>query len=180
MNLSETPEAKQLHVLSARAQISEILVRYTQALDRRDEQLLNGCFHPDSTHDHGGFTGRSLDFCKVAMEFVRQLVKTQHHLGSISITVNGLRATAESYFNAYHRMPATGDMAFPDANPNDDVFIGGRYNDEFECRNGNWLISHRIGVIEWWRFESPSDRGNFRNEKSAPLTNTAKALGILN
>jgi hypothetical protein len=173
-------EAAILQTLSARAEIAEVVVRYTRAIDRREEQLLRSCFHPDSTHDHGGFTGSSSDFCRVAMDFVSKLVETQHLLGNISVTVDGEKATAESYFSAYHRMPATGDMVFPDANPNDDVFVGGRNKDRFERRNGVWLISHRTGLNEWWRFEAACDRGNFRSAKTPPLARTAEAHGLRN
>src|SRR5690349_14083129 len=109
--------------LQARAAISEVVAQYCTALDTRDIDLLRDCFHPGSTHDHGGFVGLSAEFCDHAMALLARLVATQHLLGNLSIKVDGETATAQTYFCAYHRLPCEGEMVFPMANPGEDVFI---------------------------------------------------------
>jgi len=163
--------------IGARGEISEVMVRYCEALDRRDVVLLRSCFHADSTHDHGGFVGPSMEFCDHAMALLAQLVATQHLLGNISIKVAGDTATASSYFQAYHRMPSHGAMVFPQARPDEDVFIGGRYLDRFERRDGAWKIARRNGILDWWRFEAAADRGQFGAEGGTGLASAGEAGG---
>ena len=150
---------QRIDAIESRAAIHEIILRYCRALDRKDEAMLRSCFHPDSHHSHGPFTGTSSDFCGYAMDVVTQLPVTQHHLGNISITVDGDVASAEAYFVAYHRTPPSGPMVLPGAAPDEDVFIAGRYIDRFDRRNGTWLIAQRTGILDWQRFEPMSDRG---------------------
>ena len=164
--------------LVARAAISEVLVRYCTALDTRDLALLRSCFHPSATHDHGGFVGPSMEFCDLAMALLARLVLTQHLLGNISITVTGKTAAVASYFQAYHRMPMVGDMVIPQANPGEDVFIAGRYIDRFEHADGAWRIAHRTGHLDWWRFETASDRGHFGADGATGLVPDAGAKAI--
>jgi hypothetical protein len=158
---AEAGLAATVAALAARAEISEILTQYCEALDQRDLDLLRDCFHPGSTHDHGGFVGPSAEFCEHAMALLARLVATQHHLGTVSIKVDAETAEARAYFTAYHRLPGEGEMVFPQANPNDDVFIAGRYLDRFERRGGRWRIVHRTGKLDWWRFEPAADRERF-------------------
>ena len=41
----------------------------------------------------------------------------------------------------------------------DDYFVGGRYIDRMEKRDGVWKITHRTGVNDWQRIEPPSSMG---------------------
>ena len=138
-----------LSELKARAAIGDVLVRYCHALDRGDEAMLRSCFHDGSLHDHGEFVGSSTDFCTFAIDVLKNCVATHHHLGNIWISVAGVSAEVQSYYVAYHRVPEQGEMPFPRALPNEDLFIAGRYIDRFECRNGEWRIVQRRGTIDW-------------------------------
>jgi hypothetical protein len=151
-----TDAAAQLDGLKSRAEITEVVIRYARAIDRCDEAMLRSCFHPDSSHRHGGFEGLSADFCTRAMEIVGEVEFTHHQLGPVSIELAGEVAYVETYFTALHRF---GPVPPPGGQPHEDRFSGGRYVDRFERREGEWRIAARHGVSEWMRYEAASDRG---------------------
>ncbi len=156
--------------LLAKQAISEVIVRYARAIDRLDEAMLRSVFHADSQHNHF-YSGPSSDpsrpaegedpgdFVRYALQVLSSHLRTHHQLGNTLITLeNDRRATAESYFTAYHRMRAHGDpLAAPNAYATEmDFFVGGRYLDVFECRDGLWGIVERVGMTDWTRIEGPS------------------------
>ena len=155
-----------LRMLIDKQAISEVIYRYARALDRCDLELLKSCFHEDSTHDHGEFEGSSRDFCDWAMALLRRLTATQHHIGNILIDLDGERANAETYWVAYHRIPAEagGSGVVAGRGEETDLFIGGRYIDRMELRNGTWKIARRVGIHDWQRFEPAKDGGFFQSE----------------
>ncbi|HEY8351680.1 MAG TPA: nuclear transport factor 2 family protein [Sphingomonadales bacterium] len=159
-----------LRQLQDRQEITDLIHRYCRALDRCDEELLRSVFHPDSTHEHGPYKGTSAEFCGFAMDLLRSIGPTQHHLGNVLIDLQGDVAYAESYFVAYHRIPANmpsaqGIMADHTPGVEEDLFIGGRYVDRFERRGGQWKIAHRTGIHDWQRWETADERG-FRSPAS--------------
>jgi len=149
-------QADLLDELKSRAEIAEVVMRYVRAIDRCDEALLRSCFHADSRHRHGAFDGSSAEFCGRAMEICRQVVATHHQLGPVSIELSGEIAFVETYFTAHHRFGAEPP---PGGFPHQDRFMGGRYVDRFERRDGVWRIAERIGINEWLRYEDSSDGG---------------------
>ena len=56
---------EKLEELVAKQAITEVLYRYARGWDRYDEETIRSCFHPDSEHAHGGFTGTSQDFVTI-------------------------------------------------------------------------------------------------------------------
>lgn len=163
-----------LDQLKSRAEITEVVLAYVRAIDRMDEPLLRSCFHPDSRHRHGAFDGLSAEFCARAMEICGQVVSTHHQLGPVSIELAGEVALTETYFTAHHRF---GEVPPPGGRPHEDRFMGGRYVDRFERRDGVWKIAERVGVNDWLRYEPSDDRGFWdgppeqrgRRDKSDPV-----------
>ena len=162
-----------LNQLLAKQEILEVVVRYARAIDRLDESLLRSLFHPGSTHNHF-YEGPSSDPDRVATEddagdFVRYAMgvltahsHTHHQLGNTLIELTGeTTALVETYFTAFHKMRAAGDpLAGPDAFDTEmDFFVGGRYLDKFERRDGHWKIIQRTGMTDWMRLDPPSARG---------------------
>jgi len=147
---------------ASRQQIMQVCHRYCRALDRVDEALLRSVFHPDSTHDHNTFQGSSADFCGFAIDLLHQLERTQHHLGNVLVEVRGDVAASEAYFMAYHRLAegvsGPGMFEREDISTAQDVFVGGRYIDRFERRDGEWRIAHRTGVHDWETWQPASER----------------------
>lgn len=148
-----------------RQQITHLLHTYCRALDRLDRPMLESIFHSDSRHAMGGFEGPSRDFCGFAMEILASLEGTQHTLGNVTIELDGDIARSECYFIAYHRIAAgvegPGAFADHDLSKDEDVIMGGRYVDRLERRDGVWKIVHRIGVMDWCRWEDAADRRFF-------------------
>jgi hypothetical protein len=156
----------QLQALVDKQAITEVIYRYARALDRCDLELLRSCFHSDSSHDHGDFTGNSFDFCEWAIELLLRLTATQHHIGNVLIDLEGNVAHTETYWVAYHRIPAQagGSGVVAGQGHELDLFIGGRYIDRMEQRAGEWKIARRTGIHDWQRFEPPNDGGFFESD----------------
>src|ERR1700675_2186 len=120
--------------------ITRVTYQVPRALDRRDQPLLQACFWPDATDDHGVFSGNAMDFVEWVMgRDPEPYIRTHHNITNLLIEVAGDRAAGEAYFIAYHRM--AGDAT--------DVIVAGRYLDRFERRAGEWRIVHRHAVYEW-------------------------------
>lgn len=131
-------------VLAAKDEIRDVVYRYCRAADRCDAELLASVYHPDATEDHGGFVGSAAEFRQQVIPRLRsRWTATQHLLGNILIEINGDIAHTESYVVAYHVPP-------PDTEGRTLMWVlGARYVDRFECRDGKWLIAHRVMVKDW-------------------------------
>jgi hypothetical protein len=162
-----------LEELLAKQAITEVIFRYARAIDRMDEALLRSVFHPDSRHSHF-YEGPSSDpdapssgeapgdFVAFALGLLSTHSRTHHQLGNTLIQlVTANTATSETYFTAYHRMRPRGDpLAAANAYDTEmDFFVGGRYLDRFENRNGQWKIVERTGMTDWTRLEPASSQG---------------------
>lgn len=155
---------------------AEVMMTYCRAIDHLDEPLLRSVFHPDSYHRHGfegpssdpsrvSHLGKPGDFVAFALGVLSAHTHTHHQLGNVFIEIDGDGQTAytEAYFTAYHRMRAKGDPKAA-ANAYDtemDFWVGGRYLDRMEKRDGVWKIVYRVGLTDWMRIEPPSSQGYF-------------------
>lgn len=135
--------AHQLDMLVSRAAIEEVLIAYARSNDRLDADLMRSCFWPESTHKHGSFSGKSIDFVNFAVQKISGLKYAAHHISNVSIQVNGDRAFSECYYFAHHRRPT------PDGKGEEDAFFEGRYLDDFERRAGVWKIIRRRGLSDY-------------------------------
>jgi hypothetical protein len=158
----------ELSALLDKQAITEVIYRYCRAVDRLDESLLIDCFHPDSVHEQGGFAGPSAQFCIYALARLRTCESTQHHVGNILIELDGDQAHSEAYWVAYHRIAPGNDTTglFAAREVAQDLFVGGRYIDRFERRNGYWRIVARHGVYDWQRYETAAE-GDFKSLPAA-------------
>ena len=135
--------AERLEALEARNKITDVLLAYARANDRKDEDLLRSCFWPESTHRHGRFDGTSTDFIGFAFGIISSLHYAAHHISNISVEVDGDRGFSECYYFAHHRRPAAEEAGEQDA------FFEGRYIDIHERRDGVWKIIQRRGVSDY-------------------------------
>ncbi len=133
--------------------ITEVLYLYARGWDRMDEEVLRTCFHPDSTHSHGGFEGLSSDFIAFGLDACRTVRSMSHLITNPLIVVKGDRAISECSFLAHHRRPRTDG-----GEGEEDFFLKGRYLDRFERRDGVWKIARREGYHDFERVELPADR----------------------
>jgi len=141
-------------------QIRQIAARYSHGVDRLNEAVMKSAYWPDAIDDHGVFVGNAMEFCAMVVASHRQFDSTMHcnynHL--IDIT-SDTQATGEIYNVAYIRSSVNGAPIL-------DTWFG-RYIDNYECRNGEWRIRHRVCVHEGTRREAvtqtmPIDATKFR------------------
>jgi hypothetical protein len=128
-----------LEEISSRLEIEQVLYRYCRGVDRGDRAMISSVYHPGAQDAHGPWEGEGKDFADFlvpAMDAVNLI--GQHHITNKLIEVRGTEARAESYFFAFHAI-ADGPRH---------VFIGGRYLDQFERREGNWKIADRRVLID--------------------------------
>lgn len=128
-----------LQNLLDREAIRDVSLRYTRGIDRHDDALLLSAYHVDAVDDHGAFIGTPDGFVEYANRVHGQnWVCHQHFVTNQVIDLDGEAAHCESYFMAVLKRP-------------DGVcdFVGGRYLDRVERRNGRWAVADRICMVEW-------------------------------
>ncbi len=137
--------------------IAELAIRrklmiYARGIDRLDPELVRSAFHPDAVLVYGqeGSVDSFVD--NMAQGGLSTYSFTQHFIGNVIIDVSGDKARSEAYCLARHRNPAQGEK------PESDFLWGGRYVDQFEKRNGEWAITHRICVHDYTRFDDVGEK----------------------
>ncbi|MBI1252247.1 MAG: DUF4440 domain-containing protein [Alphaproteobacteria bacterium] len=135
-------EAALAELLAKQACI-ELVYRVARAIDRCDATLLASCFHDDATDDHGVFKGTAKDFAAWVMPTLHGMIRTQHAVQNILISVEGDHARGESYFRAQHTLPGA------NGGGETEMIAAGRYLDTFERRGGVWRMTHRHAIYDW-------------------------------
>ena len=135
--------SEQLKVLLEREQIRECITRLARGEDRRNAQMISASYWPDSTTDYGVFKGTFSDYLAWVVPGSDAIKNTQHVLGQSVIEIEGKGARAETHVISYHRL-AMGDEER-------DTCIGGRYLDCLERRAGEWRISARAMLYDWYQ-----------------------------
>lgn len=166
--------------LAARRDINDCVQRYMRGLDRLDFDMVLSAFHADARVDCGIMQGDPRAFADFARSFLEVMDATHHLLGQVRIELEGERALGECYFQAWHRVLAE-DGAVRD------LFISGRYVDEYACRDGQWRIASRTLVTDW-STDAPGTLDFFTANPNAPrgarsgadLTQTRKQLAPAN
>lgn len=144
MSTSDSNQA--LQELLDKQAIHEVLMRYCRGIDRCDEELLRGVYHPDATDNHGLFVGKAADFIPWALEALKLDMSTSHCIANELIEVRGDVAYSEAYFMATHRRQLKdGTLS--------DLHFAGRYVDRLERRHGVWKIADRKVVMDRSRID---------------------------
>ena len=125
-----------LDTLLAERQIYRQLVSFARAMDQRDWDGLGDLLCDDIRADVGvGETVGRESFIEVMRSFLDDCGVTQHLLGNVLIDVRGNRATSRAYVS---------DMHLGAGNRSELTFRTlGDYHDDWECRQGVWLMSAR-------------------------------------
>jgi hypothetical protein len=134
--------AAELRDLAARRDIAEAAHRYMRGLDRLDPALQRRAFHDDAVVDCGLMKGTADEFVAFCQNFLGTMAATHHLLGQHRIEISGDTARGEAYFQAWHGVA-------DEAGGVRDLFIAGRYLDEYACRDGEWRITSRLLVTDW-------------------------------
>jgi len=126
------PEA--LSALLDKQAVTETLLGYCRAVDRRDADLMRKVYWPDAVDDHAFLEG----------------VVTAHTISNIWVDLTGpSEAFSECYFQAFHDFPS------PEG-PRLERTVGGRYLDRHEKRGEEWRIIARTLAIDWYH-ERPAN-----------------------
>lgn len=132
--------------LLAEAEIKDVHIRYCRANDRRDEELMRSCFHPDAVIE----LHEPLDvdaFIALGRQMLGQYTVTWHNTGNQLVEVEGDLAWAEHYTTSSHRIAAG------ETGPERDFVAFGRYVDRMERRGGEWRIARRIMLLDFSRLD---------------------------
>ncbi len=151
--------AASLQALLDKQAITETLLGYCRAVDRRDADLMRRVYWPDAIDDHAVFKGDVEAFLAYAFPFMEGVV-TAHAITNIWVEPTGpAEAFSECYFQAFHDLPAERDARL-------ERVVGGRYLDRHEKRGGEWRIIARTLAIDWYN-ERPGnsvwDTGRYAN-----------------
>lgn len=143
--------------LAARRDIQQALNNYMRGQDRLLPDLQRQAFHDDAWVDCGLFAGSARAFVDFAQGFLANCDATQHLIGQVDIQLDGRRGSGEVYFIAHHRTTENGEKF--------DLFVAGRYHDEYEDRGDGWKIARRKEIVDWVRTDSAAD--SFLKEQTA-------------
>lgn len=145
MSLSDA----QLVELWDKQKLHENLMVYARGIDRMDEELMKSTYWPDSWDDHGSFVGPGPEWPAAGAVWREKLYNVNHHVSNVLIELNGNQAKRESSFMVVTNMK----------DPQLSCFLGGRYLDLCEKREGEWRILCRTCVWDW--HESSPTRGGW-------------------
>jgi ketosteroid isomerase-like protein len=132
-----------------RLAIRELVDAYAHCADRRDAKGQKALFTED-THFVVYMNGQGTEPTQVldgrealtpVFEDLNRYEATQHFNGQSTISLDGDRATGESYCIAHH-LSITGDERTV-------MLAYLRYNDTFVKANGGWLFAERNLYVDW-------------------------------
>ncbi|MFC4296258.1 nuclear transport factor 2 family protein [Novosphingobium tardum] len=132
-----------LEEVADRLAIQDVLCRYTRGIDRCDEAVLRSVWWPGAQADYGSGTVDAGDWSGEVVKGLGTMLRTQHFIGNMLITVDGAAAEAETYCRAYHEVEGNDGPQ--------EMEVGGRYLDRLEKRGDEWRITHRRYVLDWSR-----------------------------
>ncbi len=136
------PNSGMLAELADRMAISDLIYRYTRAMDRNDVVLGYSIWHANSIADFGqSYQGDGPGFVDFACASHQNLLAHQHFIGIIIIDLDGEEAGSEAYFHANMQAPAEGAIRH--------LAVWGRYLDRWERREGRWGIIKRVTAIDF-------------------------------
>ncbi|MDG2027556.1 MAG: nuclear transport factor 2 family protein [Acidimicrobiales bacterium] len=129
-----------------REAIHAVLAHYCRGVDRRDRALVEQCFHPDATDDHGTGARDLAPFLDWCFGLLDGYDSTFHILGqSVIDFTDEHHAAVETYGVASHRTAGGPDHR--------NLVTGFRYLDRFEDRGAGWRIASRTAVTDWSRVD---------------------------
>jgi hypothetical protein len=121
--------------------IRDCLARLARGEDRRNAELITGCYWPEAKLDLGVFVGPFAEYLAWVVPGAPSIPVTLHTLGHSLIESHGATAAVETHVTSYHRI----DMG----EQHRDIVIGGRYLDRLEKRGGEWRIVQRTMLYDW-------------------------------
>lgn len=156
---SEVPPSGLEQVL-AHVQISDVIARYAQGVDRKDWDRVLSCYHEDAIDSHGVFVGSPTELVAWMKGNHEHVTSCMHVLSNIRIELSDddpELARAESYCLSHKIISsADHDPFLKDAGKAGEIHrtIACRFIDTFERRpESGWRILRRTVVYEWARID---------------------------
>jgi hypothetical protein len=135
-----------LSALLDKQDIEEVVLRYCRGIDRRDFELVRGCYHADARDHHGSFSGGVEEYIAWVDKLTSRYRWSMHLIANVLIDLGPGDPTidvaaCETSGVSLHRSD--------DTKPYMNLATGFRYLDRFERRAGVWKIAERTAVGEW-------------------------------
>ncbi|MFA5938047.1 MAG: nuclear transport factor 2 family protein [Sinimarinibacterium sp.] len=128
-----------LQRLADRIELKDLVVRYANAIDRRDFEALDSVFTPDAWIDYramGGVDGPYPAVKKWLPQALQHFPAYMHFVGNCGFTIDGDRATG--------RIACFNPMVVPKPEGGTDtMFLGLWYVDEYVRTADGWRITRR-------------------------------------
>ena len=149
--------------IAAHIEISDVLARYCQGVDRRDWQRVLSCYHPDAHDSHGMFAGTPAELVEWMKGNHEHVSSCMHVMTNVRIEVSTedpSLARTESYCLSHKIVSSAAHDPFLSASGVEGAIhrtIACRFVDTFEYRPATgWRILNRTVVFEWARID-PSE-----------------------
>ena len=132
----------ELHEISDRLEIADLLARYADAIDNQRWDDLDEVFTPDAVIDYTAFGAPRGDLASTKVFLAKVLpghVSYAHMLGLPVVRIDGDTATA--------RTPCHNPMVFHDKEGKEQIYTCGLwYEDELVRTDAGWRIAERVEV----------------------------------
>ncbi|WP_435743255.1 nuclear transport factor 2 family protein [Nocardioides sp. SYSU DS0663] len=142
-----------LQQLSDRAEITDVLIRYTRAIDTGDFDRLDTVFTPDARIDYTESGGIAEGYAEVKPWLAEVLPaffpKRMHTLGQVEIDLDGDEARVAAYF--HNPMPLPADGGDDGAGGTKVVEFGGIYHHTMVRTVDGWRSRQLHEEIVWRR-----------------------------
>jgi hypothetical protein len=136
-------EAASTDLFAAEREISRVLYRYAQGVDRRRFDQIAGCYWDDGRDNR--VDGSVAQYIAWLIEVLPNVATSTHQYTNVLIDVDLSAATAHS--EAYCLNVSV--FADPVANGAARLTTVLRYLDEWQRRDGEWRIFKRVVVCDW-------------------------------
>jgi hypothetical protein len=140
----------ELRLLKDRMDISEVLYRYSSAIDSFDYEALRNTLADDIWAQYGN--GEAVTSGDALAEWIAGATASviwQHHLLNVyHVNLDGDRASTVAYLTSYQVFKENPDAA---------VILVARYHDELRREAQGWKISRRIMEVLWGETKPASD-----------------------
>ena len=140
----------ELAEISDRIEIEQLMVRYVEAIDAKDWDLLDSVFTHDAFLDYessGGPAGKG------AYPVIKEWLKgnlaifpmTQHMIGKSLVEIDGDTASCRTIFYNPMGVPVNADGVYDPAGDELHIFVvGGWYNDTCIRTDQGWRIKRKV------------------------------------
>jgi len=149
--------SQDIEELIARMAIQKAIGSYARGVDRNDPEIMRAAFHSDARLAMGTASQtQSVDQFIAGIQggWERFRAWGMHYTMNQTIDLDGDTAHSETYYLAVMKLKdGCEPPAFLPKEAAQDGsamwWIGGRYNDRLEKRDGEWRIAVRLGSLEW-------------------------------